>query len=184
MKRNFWTNLAVFASALTLAGIPAAAQGPGPHPPGVSLQQGGPGGPRPLARLAHALEEAGAPALTEAQQEQLRSLIQGLLEQRRAEGPDPSFRDTHRAYRDAILSGDLAGAQSQADLLGSQMASRTTHQLKAQAEFMIQALGVLNNDQVGALLAHFGTSGLFGLLNSIAGPGGHRGPGGFRPPRH
>lgn len=130
----------------------------------------------PVAHLKHALSDAGAPALTANQEQQLNSLITAF---RNAHLPQPNttLEAAHRAYENAILSGDNSTAQAQADAIANEQANITRTNLKDRAKFEIDVLNVLksNDDQVGALSKRVGSAGLSGLLGSLAGPGG---PGG------
>lgn len=148
-------------------------------------------GPRPLLQgpgemrghlhrsggLQRALESAGAPALSDAQKEQLASLMQSLSEAFRPGGAEDDLGAAHKAYEDAVLSGDLGTAQAQAAFIATQMAERMNARLQAEADFKIKALEILTQEQVDALIQRFGTRGLFGLLGPglrAAGPGASR----------
>jgi hypothetical protein len=136
--------------------------------------------------LKHALEEAGAPALSSAQEAQLTDLIKAYRQAQSQDQPPDAVQAAHRAYDAAILSGNLSAAQSQAAIIANAQATATNAHLQAQAKFEIDALNVLkaNANQVNALLQRFGTAGLTGILRGLAGgpggggPGGRGGPGG------
>ena len=144
--------------------------------------------PEPLRGLKHALETAGAPALSSQQEEQLKTLIQQFHDSRKAQTPDPGFGEARKAYDAAILSGDVAAATAAAQTLSNLMATHSAENLKAEAGFQIQALAVIksNQQQYDALVQKFGNSGLVRLLGGLAvgpfgrpgGPSGPSGPGG------
>src|SRR5262245_53911587 len=151
-------------------------------PTALAQRPGGPQPPDVLAGLKHALEEAGAPALSSAQETQLEDLIKAYRQAQSQNQPPDAVQAAHRAYDAAILAGNLSAAQSQATIIASAIASATSARLQAQAKFEIDVLGVLktNANQINALLQRFGTAGLTGILNGLAGgpPGGPGGPGG------
>lgn len=147
--------------------------------PGAALAQRD-----PLAGLKRALAGAGAPALTSAQQEQLTALIQAFRDAHKPQAPDTVAQEARGAYQSAILKGDAAGAQAQADIIADQMALQARTRLKDAAKFQIDVLNVLSRDQVGALQQHVGSAGLSRVLGSLSGPAGGfqaRGPGGMGP---
>lgn len=141
----------------------------------------GPRGPRggmrrdPLAGLKSALSDAGAPALSAAQEQQLNALITA---QRSAqpEGPSAALQAASQAYDTAVLNGSLSAAQAQADLIATEMAALTRTRLKETAQFEIDVLNVLrsNASQFNQLSAHLGNVGMSRLLRSLA--GGFGGP--------
>jgi len=146
-----------------------------------------PGGPQPpdvLAGLKHALEEAGAPALSSAQETQLEDLIKAFRQSQSQNGPSDAVQAAHHAYDAAILAGNLSAAQSQATIIANALSSATSARLQAQAKFEIDALNVLktNANQINALLQRVGSAGLTGILSGLAG-GGPGGPGGRGGPR-
>jgi Spy/CpxP family protein refolding chaperone len=150
-------------------------------PPAVLAQMGGPGMRDALAPLKHALSDAGAPALTSTQETQLNALITAFRSAHQPQA-DTVLQSAQRAYEAAILNGDNASAQAQADIIANETANISRTNLKDRAKLEIDALNVLksNDDQVGFLLKRIGSSGLAHLLGSLAGAGGP-GPGGFRP---
>ena len=172
-----WKTIAGIVLLLSFAVIlpSALAQRPGGPP-----QQ-----PNVLAGLKHALEEAGAPALSAAQETQLEDLIKAYRQAQGQSGPSDAVQAAHRAYDAAILAGNLAAAQAQATIIANALAAGASAHLQAQAKFEIDALNVLksNANQVNALVQRFGTAGLAGILRGLAGgpqggPGGPGGPGG------
>lgn len=114
--------------------------------------------------LGVALKKVGAPELTLAQQDQLLSLSREFREVRRANRPGPAVHEARQAYQDAILSSDSASAQAQADLMANEVAARMRTSLESEANFKIEVLNVLSEDQKDLLLERNGTSGLFRLL--------------------
>jgi len=149
--------------------LTARAQQPPPRPE-----------PDPLMPLKHALEDAGAPALTSQQEDQLKTLVKNLRDARRSQAPDDALRTAHRAYDQAILAGNAAAAQAQATTIANQIAAHTSAHLQAEATFKINVLNILktNDNQVGLLQQRFGTAGLSHLLGALAGGEGGPGPGG------
>ena len=155
-------------------------------PTTLAQRPGGP--PQPpdvLAGLKHALEEAGAPALSSAQETQLEDLIKAFRQAQSQSGPSDAVQAAHHAYDAAILAGNLSAAQAQATIIANALASATGARLQAQAKFEIDALNVLktNPNQINALLQRVGSAGLGGILKGLAGggpggPGGRGGPGG------
>ncbi|MBI4454840.1 MAG: hypothetical protein HY644_02965 [Acidobacteria bacterium] len=138
----------------------------------------------PLAGLKRALAEAGAPALTSDQEQQLTALITARRDALRAQAPSAALQTAQRAYQNAILNGDNSAAQAQADTIANETANLTRTRLKDTAKFKIDVLNVLksNDNQVGLLLNRIGSAGLSRLLESLAGPGGlGPGMGGIRP---
>ena len=120
----------------------------------------------PLRGLKHALNAAGAPALTLQQEEQLRALLAEFRETKRAQRPGPEVREARQAYLDAILSSDGAAARLQAEIIANQTAATTVSKLENKASLKIQFLNILTQDQVDAVLRRNGTAGLFRLLGT------------------
>ena len=140
----------------------------------VNARQERPGQPNPLTFLKRALEEAGAPALTTQQEEQLTSLITAYRETRRAQIPNEAVRAAHEAYDAAILAGNEAAAQTQAANFASVLAAQNAARLKDETTFKIDALAILTSAQKTALGAEL----MPRILNMLAGgPGGPGGPG-------
>lgn len=157
----------VVLSLLTLCVQLAFAQTPGQRP-----------NFDPLRGLKHALENAGAPALTSAQESSLTTLIKNYRDSN-PPGPNNALRAAHKAYADAIAASDLAGAQAAATTIANLISTQTKTHLTAAANLAIQALAVLTPDQTEKLKAKFGSNGLAHLVSSLAGPGFGRlgGPG-------
>lgn len=171
--KDRWRNVAgvVLLTMLVAAGlVSAAAQRPGgpQQPPDV------------LAGLKHALEEAGAPALSTAQEDQLKDLITAFRQAQRQQEPSEALQAAHRAYDAAILAGNLAVAQAQATIIANAQAAAANARLQAHAKLQIDVLNVLktNANQVALLQQRFGSAGLTHLLAAVAGGGPRRGPGG------
>jgi hypothetical protein len=129
-----------------------------------------------LARLNRALTDAGAPALTTTQEQQLNALITTVRSSRQGRGPSPEVQAARTAYDNALLAGDTNTAVAQAAIIASAMTADMRARLEADANFVVQALNVLksNGDQFGALQRSVGNAGVVRLISSLAG-----GPGGF-----
>jgi hypothetical protein len=128
-----------------------------------------------LARLNRALTDAGAPALTTTQEQQLNALITTARSSRQGRGPSAEVQAARTAYDNALLAGDTNTAVAQAAIIASATTSDLRARLEADANFVVQALNVLksNGDQIGALQRSIGNAGLLRLVSSLAGgPGG------------
>jgi hypothetical protein len=128
-----------------------------------------------LARLNRALTDAGAPALTTTQEQQLNALITTARSSRQGRGPSAEVQTARTAYDNALLAGDTNTAVAQAAIIASATTSDLRARLEADANFVVQALNVLksNGDQIGALQRSIGNAGLLRLVSSLAGgPGG------------
>lgn len=134
------------------------------------------GGPRePLGFLKRAISEAGAPALTAEQENQLTTLVKSS----RGDGPSDAVKQAHAAYNAAILAGDLAGAQSQASVLAQLSSSR----MQALAKAQVDVVNILKaGGQLDALKTKFGDR-LVQVIGSVAGGPGFGGFGGHGGPR-
>jgi len=139
------------------------------------------GQPRdPLGFLKRALTEANAPALTSQQETQLTDLITGFRNAQPS-GPDQALEAARTAYDNAILAGDLATAQAQAQVIANRSAALTSARLQAQAKFELDALAVLKSGgQLEPLKQKFGNDHLLRLVGSLVGgpPFGGGRPGG------
>jgi hypothetical protein len=140
----------------------------------------------PLRGLKHALETASAPALSSQQEEQLKTLVQQFRDSRKSKEPDATLGAARKAYQEAILAGDAATANAQAQTIANLAAAHSSENLKAEAGFAIQALTVIkgNQPQYDALVQKYGNSGVTQLVSGIAGGGRFGGPGrgpGFSP---
>ncbi len=122
----------------------------------------------PVRGLAGSLIRVGAPALTEEQVEQLRSLLSEFRESLgSADGPDGAIREAREAFQSAILSGDAVAAGAQADVIASLTADMTRTRLENQAYLSIQVLEILSEEQIAIVLERIGTDGLSRLLGSL-----------------
>jgi len=138
----------------------------------------------PLAFLKRAITEANAPALTAQQETQLNDLITNFR-QAQPSGPDDALEAARTAYNNAILAGDLAAAQAQAQVIANRIAALANARLQAEAKFDIDVLAVLKSGgQLDPLRQKFGDDRVLGLVSSLAGHpfGGRPGFGsGFAP---
>jgi len=129
--------------------------------------------------LKQALADAGADALTSAQEGQIKQLVESYKEANAPKAPGEAGLSAMSAYQESILSGDLEGAKAAAATMSAEMAANSRTRLEQQAELMIQILGVLSEAQVQKLAENAQTTGLFALLQRFAGgPMGRRGMGG------
>ena len=141
----------------------------------------------PLARLKYALQEAGATALTSAQETTLSALITAFQTAHQTPpAPSTALQDARAAYDAAILNQDSAGAAAQAAIIASEQAANGLQRQIDVANFGIDVIKVLKSsgDQVTPLATRFGTSGAVRLVLSLAGgPGfGRGGPDHGEPP--
>jgi Spy/CpxP family protein refolding chaperone len=136
-----------------------------------------------LGRLKRALSEAGAAALTAAQEDRINTLITNFRNSQTPPTPSATLETARREYDNAILNGDSAGAAAQAAIITTETSANSTARLKSMASFGIAVIKELrsNGDQAGALVKSIGATGTVRLVLSLAGPGGFggRGPGGF-----
>jgi hypothetical protein len=123
----------------------------------------------PLVPLKRALNEAGAPPLTSQQEDQLKHLVLAFQMARRPEGPNTTVPAARRAYDEAIVAGDTAAAQAQAAIIADQRSANVKTNLQAEANFKIQVLKILSEDQVTALLHRAGTAGVSRILSALTG---------------
>jgi hypothetical protein len=140
-----------------------------------------------LARLTRALADAGAPALTSTQEQQLNALITAARSNRQGREPSAEVQAARTAYDNALLAGDVNTAAAQAAIIANATAAHMRTRLEADANFVVQAMNVLrsNGDQIGLLQKSIGNAGLLRLMSSLAGGpgGGFRGGPGPRGPR-
>ena len=126
----------------------------------------------PFRFLSRALSEAGAPALTTAEETALNTLITAY-ENALPDEPDTALEAARTAYRDAILAGNLAAATTQATIIANRTAALTSARLVARAQFEIGVLAVLNsNGQLTLLNTRFGTDRVLEIVDSLVGHGG------------
>ena len=137
-----------------------------------------------LFGLKRALSEAGAPALSTAQEDQLKTLITSFQTAWPHTGPSDELKAAQDAYDNAILAGDAAAAQTAAATIASLVAAEHAARQQALINFQIAALGILKSAgdaQVTALTQKFTAAGVVRLLGSLAGGGFRGGPGGSAP---
>ncbi|MBS1789246.1 MAG: hypothetical protein JST85_16085 [Acidobacteria bacterium] len=136
----------------------------------------------PLGRLKQALQSANAPALSTAQEDQLKTLIQQARDAHPG-APDPALKSAHEALDAAIFAGDQAAVDVQAAIIANLTTTMTTNRLKGHAAFTIQAINVLksNQSQLDALVQKIGSTGVVQLIGSLVGGPGGPGFGGGRP---
>jgi len=130
-----------------------------------------------IAPLKMALKAAGAPELSAEQESEIRTLITDFRNAHPRPVPNADIPDARKAYEEAILNGDSAGAASQAELIAKE---RLDHMVQLQADeavFAVNVMGVLNSDpaQAEALTTQMGTRGfvrlVLSLVNNPGGPG-------------
>jgi hypothetical protein len=136
-------------------------------------QAGAPATSDPLAILKQSLNKAGATALDSSQEAALNTLITNFRSAHQPGAPDPAEQTARDAYVNAILAKDSTAATTAADILASLLSTRQRTMMEAETEFEIQALSVLNGDQVAALQSTMGNNGILRVLQSLSG----RGPG-------
>jgi hypothetical protein len=127
-----------------------------------------------LTGLKNALESAGAPALTSAQESSIKSLI---TEFRNAHQPSQNavLQNARTTYENAILSGDSTTAIAQASAIGNAQSAEMVQRETAAAAFAINVVYILRTQggQLDALIAKMGSGGAARLLlNLVGGPGG------------
>jgi hypothetical protein len=144
----------------------------------VAIMPASPGQPDPLGLLKLALTEAGAPALTAAQETQLNTLITSFRSAQPTE-PDAALEAARTAFDDAILAGDLTAAKAQAAIIASRIAALTSAELQSEAQFEIAALALLKaGGQLDLLNQKFGADRVLELVESLIGhPYGGEQPG-------
>jgi len=143
--------------------------------------------PDPLMGLKHSLEAAGAPALSAEQEQQLKTLVQQFRDSHGPKEPDEALKAAHAAYDAAILAGDAAAANAQAQVIAGLVSGHAAENLQAETALKIQALSIIKSSeaQLSALVTKFGESGVVRILSSLVGGGrfgGPGGPGGFGGP--
>jgi len=125
----------------------------------------------PLASLKQALNRSGAAALDSSQETALNALITNFLNATKPGTPDGAVQAARDAYGNAILARDLKAATAAADSLADLLSARQRTMLEADANFQVQALTYLHNDQVAALQAKIGNNGILRVLQSLIRPG-------------
>ena len=124
-----------------------------------------------LAILNQLLDKAGATALDSSQESSLNALITNFRNAHQPGAPDPAEQTARDAYDNAILAKDAPAATSAADNLANLLSTRQRTMMEAETGFQIQALSVLNSDQVVALQSTIGNNGILRALQSRRGPG-------------
>ncbi len=154
----------LLAFALSIA---AAQQGP--------PAQRGPA-PDPLRQLNNALLQAGAPALTEDQAQQIQALVEDFRTSTRPAPASSGVQQARANYNAAILSGDLAAATAQIPTLVAEQTGNAPARLQAEAALAINILKVLrsNGDRLALLQKSMNGNQIVRLLLAFAGSGGPR----------
>jgi hypothetical protein len=160
----------VAALALCLAGALSIAV-PQQVPPG---QRGPAQPPDPLRQLNNALQQAGAPLLTEDQAKQILAIIEDFRTSTRPAPPSSVVQQARLNYETAILNGDLAAATVQIPTLVGEQTANAPVRMQGEAALAINVLKVLrtNADQLALLQKSMNRSQLVRLLQSFAGGGG------------
>jgi Spy/CpxP family protein refolding chaperone len=127
--------------------------------------------PDQLRRLKQALSDAGATALTTAQETALTTLITNF---QTANKPTPSA--TRIAYDNYILAGNADQAIALIPILQEEQGAQALARQQAEVNFAVNAVQLLTADQVNALQQDLGSDELVHLIQSLAGPGGPGGP--------
>ena len=125
-------------------------------------------GVNPLARLERALEASGASELSSEQESEIRALITEFRDAHPRPVQNADIPDARKAYEEAILKGDSAGAAFQAESIAKE---RLDHMVQRQADaavFAVNAIGILDSGQVDALTTQMGTRGFARLILSLA----------------
>jgi hypothetical protein len=120
--------------------------------------------------LARALQQAGAPALTSDQTDQLKSLITTFRANQPKPGQDAAASKARSDLDNAILTGNTNGISGAATAVAAESSKNQYAQTVAEAYFAMSALAVLSADQVAALKTKVGASGLVSALRSLVGP--------------
>ena len=152
---------------------------------GVAQGRGGPG--FGVDGLNNALTNAGAPAMSSAQQAAITDLITSFRQSQAPPSRSAAASAARTAYENAILAGNAETAVAQVPILAGEMATNNGNRLKAVAGFAVGVIRVLDTSQLSLLVKQIGSSGVVRLVESLAGGpgmGGGRGPGmmGMRPP--
>jgi Spy/CpxP family protein refolding chaperone len=127
-----------------------------------------------LGRLKQALSDAGATALTTAQETALTTLIEDF---RAANESSPSA--TRLAYDNYILSAEADQAMALIPTLQSEQSAQALARAQAESTFAVNAVKILLTSQLTLLKQSLGIDELVRLIQSLAGGpggGGHSGP--------
>lgn len=123
-----------------------------------------------LGQLKRALEAAGAPALTAAQETSIKELIANFRSaQQPPVAPDPAVAAARTAYQNAILAGKLNEALAQARTIADHMAANAAARTQAIASFSVNVVQALDSAQLNALVAKFGAARVVQMIESLAG---------------
>ena len=134
---------------------------------GSSAMANGNGQRDALRSLRRAIAQAGAPALTVAQEAQLSALVTAYKDALPDESDD-ALDDARDAYRAAILAGDQGAAAAQAAIIASRTAALTTAKLQAEATFLTGVLAVLRGGgQLDPLIAEFGSDRVLSIIGGF-----------------
>jgi len=110
----------------------------------------------PLEFLKRVITEANAPALSSEQEARLKTLIADSRNARPTE-PDEALLSARAAYNNAILEGDLATAQAQAQVIAGRIAELAATRMQARTKFQIDVVNVLKSGgQLEPLKQKFG----------------------------
>jgi len=123
-----------------------------------------------LAMLARALQQAGTAALTTDQTDQLKSLITTFRNNQPKPSQDAAASKARNDLDNAILVGNTNSISAAATTIAGESSRIQYAQTVAEAYFAMSALAVLSTDQVAALKAKVGTSGLVSVMRSLVGP--------------
>ena len=128
--------------------------------------------PDPLGRLKGALSNAGATALTSAQESALTALIDSF---RTANGPTTSA--TRLAYDNYILAGNADQAIALIPILQAEQSAQAQAKAQAEINFSVNVVAILTAGQLASLQQSLGADELVRLIQSLAGgPGPGGGP--------
>ncbi len=144
----------------------------------LALAQSEPPSFDPLTRLKNELQNAGASALTSAQESSINALLTEFRSAHQKPSPSAAVQTAQAAYEDAIINGDSATAAAQAAILGNAQAAEMAQR---QSDTAVLAIGILNvlrteSGQLAALITKMGSSGVVRLVLSLAGGRGGFGP--------
>jgi hypothetical protein len=134
----------------------------------------------PLDRLDYALQQAGAPALSAAQQTSITALIATFRAAHQSGPAGDTVVSLQTAYENAIFDGNRSDAAVHAAALANAHAAVMAKIQADAATLAIDIIGVLKTErnQAGILMAQLGKTRFVRLLLSLTG-----GPGGFGPGR-
>jgi hypothetical protein len=134
--------------------------------------------PDPLRPLTQALSDAGATALTTAQQTAIETLISGFQE-----ANAPSVSSARAIYDTYILSGNATGAASLIPTLIAERSAMEVTRLQLEAAFGAGVIKLFLPVQIAALKTVLDDDEIVQLIQSLAGGPGGPGRNGGPPPR-